>query len=103
MFYTLKKLKPFLFKKSNNDMLPELKSKINFNAQTQQCNPEITKYIKEQTNKWLQNYINKDYTLGINSYNLVDQLKLPNSYYFMSFVSLLSFLAGYNFGKFINM
>lgn len=62
-------------------------------------NPEMSKYIKEQTNKWLKNYSNNSHYTRVS--DLVKQTnedsKLPNNYLILPFVSLISFLAGYNF------
>jgi hypothetical protein len=64
--------------------------------------PELSKYIKEQHNKWLINYSNnsvlKDYP-GVKVSDLVKHKNegniFPNSSFI--FISLISFLAGYNF------
>lgn len=71
-------------------------------------NPENTKYIKEQTNKWLFKYKNND--IGFKPKNLdlvksdsIPSVSLPNYYYFIiSIVSSISFLAGYKFHKLIH-
>lgn len=68
-------------------------------------NPEISNYIKEQTNKWLAQYINNDIGLKSKTLDLVksdsDPL-LPNYYFIISIVSSISFLAGYKFQKLIH-
>lgn len=59
--------------------------------------PEISKYITEQTNKWLQKYSNNPVSHLVNQ-KLVNQktidIDFPKNYLF---VSLFAFLAGYNF------
>jgi hypothetical protein len=67
-------------------------------------NPEISRYIKEQTNKWLSHYIN-NIGLKLKTSDLVKSdydSSLPNYYFLISFVSSISFLAGYKFNKLIN-
>jgi len=77
-------------------------------------NPEMSKYIKEQTNKSItrlqEQYSKKDKSewdsaFGIRVSDLVKTTdlnpKLPNIYFVLPFVSLLSFLAGYNFHNII--
>jgi hypothetical protein len=51
-------------------------------------NPEMSKYIQEQTNKWVKKYSDK-YKKNNNT------ISINNNLYILSFVSLLSFLAGY--------
>ena len=71
-------------------------------------NPEMSKYVKDYTNKWTRNLTEK-YSNN-SSYTRVSDLvkhtneepKLPNSFYILPFVSLISFLAGYNFCKSIS-
>lgn len=83
-------------------------------------NPEMSLYLKQQTNKWLislqekySNNINStsansansaNYYNGIRISDLVkpnyDDNNLPKSYFI--YISLFSFLAGYNFYKVIN-
>ena len=70
-------------------------------------NPEISKYIKEQTNKWLTQFINngielKSKTLDLVKSDCAPSASLPNYYFIISFVSSLSFLAGYKFHKLIH-
>jgi|688.fasta_scaffold1002478_1 hypothetical protein len=74
-------------------------------------NPEMSKYIKEQTNKWLislqEKHSNKpNYISGLRVSDLVKQTdiepKLPNNYFILPFVSLISFLAGYKFCNLIH-
>jgi hypothetical protein len=79
-------------------------------------NPEMSKYLKEQTNKsierLLENYSNKNKSelesaFGTRVSDLVKyrdmgrEPNLPNIYFTLSFVSLLSFLAGYKFHNLI--
>ena len=79
-------------------------------------NPEMSKYIKEQTNKSIaklqEKYSNKnksdwDSTFGtrvsdlVKSTHLNPDPKIPSIYFVLPFVSLLSFLAGYNFHNLI--
>lgn len=83
---------------------------LNFNRK-QFVNPEISKYIKEQTNKWIQKHSNNSVstlhgsTIGLSISDLVKQkhedIKLPKCYLIIPFVSLLSFLAGYNLSNII--
>jgi len=71
-------------------------------------NPEMAQYIKDYTNKWTRNLTEK-YSNN-SSYTRVSDLvkpaneqpKLPNCFYIIPFVSLISFLAGYNFCKSIS-
>lgn len=55
-------------------------------------NPEMSKYIKEQTNKSFEKLRNQ---YSITTYNKSPDLH--NCCYILPFVSLLSFLAGYQF------
>ena len=79
-------------------------------------NPEMSKYIKEQTNKSItrlqEQYSKKDKSecdsaFGTRVSNLVKiedlnlNPKFPNIYFVLPFVSLISFLAGYNFHNII--
>jgi len=79
-------------------------------------NPEMSKYIKEQTNKSIaklqEKYSNKnksdwDSAFGtrvsdlVKSTDLKPDPKIPSIYFVLPFVSLLSFLAGYNFHNLI--
>jgi hypothetical protein len=81
-------------------------------------NPEMSKYLKEQTNKSIarlqENYLTKnkselESSFGTLVSNLVKstdldlepEQKMPNIYFTLSFVSLLSFLAGYKFHNLI--
>jgi len=74
-------------------------------------NPKMLKYIEESTNKSVENHINaqmlkyieestnKSVENHINKYNITAQIlknKPPNCMMFLPFVSLMSFLAGYN-------
>ena len=80
-------------------------------------NPKMLKYITESTNKSVENHINK-YNINsqilkyiedptnksvenrINKYNINAQIlkdKPPKCFILLPFVSLISFLAGYNF------
>ena len=77
----------------------------------QLVNPEMSKYIKEQTYKYTSNLVTKlQEKYSINSPcrtcpNISGQNinpKLPNSYFILPFVSLISFLAGYKFCKVIH-
>jgi anionic cell wall polymer biosynthesis LytR-Cps2A-Psr (LCP) family protein len=63
-------------------------------------NQELSKYIKESTNKYIENYItNNKYEIKKKN---ISKLTIPlnNSYLFFTFVSLLSFMVGYNFNNF---
>jgi len=70
-------------------------------------NPEMAKYIKEQNKKWIKSieekYSNNSAYVTTGS-NLVkyEEPKIPNIFLLMPFVSLISFLAGYNFRKSIS-
>jgi hypothetical protein len=79
-------------------------------------NPEMSKYLKEQTNKSIarlqEKYSNKNKSewesaFGTRVSDLVKytdlgaEPKMPNIYFALSFVSLLSFLAGYKFHNLI--
>ena len=74
----------------------------------QMINPEMSKYIKEYTNKWLIN-LQEKYS-NDSPYKRVsdlvkqkdEELELPNCFFMIPFVSLVSFLAGYNFCKSIS-
>lgn len=59
--------------------------------------PEMSKYIKDSTNKSIKNYFNK---YKINAL-LVKDIS-PNYIALLPFVSLISFLAGYNFNMVLN-
>jgi hypothetical protein len=79
---------------------------LNLNRR-QFINPEMSKYIKEQTNKWLEKYSKTHNSIqGIRVSDLVKQKymdpKLPDLYIILPFVSLISFLAGYNFYNLIH-
>jgi hypothetical protein len=80
-------------------------------------NPEMSKYIKEQTNKSIamlqEKYSNKnksewDSAFGtrvsdlVKSTDLNPDPKIPSIYFILPFVSLISFLAGYNFHNLIH-
>lgn len=69
-------------------------------------NPEMSKYIKEQTNKWLKSFEEKhsNDSAYLRVSNLVkhEEPKIPNNLLLIPFVSLISFLAGYNFCKSIS-
>ncbi len=72
-------------------------------------NPEMSKYIKEQTNKWLTSLQKKHSDKSISGVRVSDLVKqttidpeLPNHYFILPFVSLISFLAGYNFCNLIH-
>ena len=75
-------------------------------------NPEMSKYIKEQTNKSItrlqEQYSKKKWDLAIET-RVSDLVKtpvlnpkLPYIYFVLPFVSLISFLAGYNFHNLIH-
>jgi len=76
--------------------------------------PEMSKYLKEYTNKWLLNlkesYSNKSLleinNNGIRVSDLVkskyEDTNFPKCYFILPFVSLFSFLAGYNFYNIIH-
>ena len=57
-----------------------------------QIDPKIAKYIKEQTNNWLQKY---------SKIKLIqhDNAKWPPYYSILPFVSLVSFTMGFHFAK----
>ena len=57
--------------------------------------PEMPKYIRDSTNKSLEKYLNK---YNVNAQMLKD--KPPTCIILLPFVSLISFLAGYNFSFF---
>ena len=57
--------------------------------------PEMSKYIKDITNKSLEKYTNNV------KFVIPDKKELPNFFLLLPFVSLISFLAGYNFCKLI--
>lgn len=68
--------------------------------------PELSKYIKESTNKYIENYCNNhkldknksNFTsLRNNTYKSPEKPYTNNVYYLLTFVSLFSFLAGYKF------
>lgn len=68
--------------------------------------PELSKYIKESTNKYIEKYCNnhKLYNSKSNFTSLRNDTYISpetpdtnNVYYLLTFVSLISFLAGYNF------
>lgn len=61
---------------------------------TRLINPEMSKYIKEQ---WIRKYDKNSYLV---KYDYEKQL--PNIYMLLPFVSLISFLAGYNFRNLIS-
>ena len=80
-------------------------------------NPQMTKYLNEQTNKSLEKYLRKpknqlitikelssaNSNFGIIGSDLVLQKKEPPSiYHFLPFIVCISFLAGYNFRKLTN-
>lgn len=64
--------------------------------------PEMARHVKEQNNKWFKNYSNNNVFkthLGLKVTDLVKQ-KNNESFFFNSqyiFISLISFLVGYNF------
>jgi hypothetical protein len=74
--------------------------------------PEMSQYIINQTNKWLDNkFFNYDknfnkHPLDLNISNLVkgkyEDKNCPNCYFLLPFVSLISFLAGYKFSAITN-
>jgi hypothetical protein len=57
--------------------------------------PEMSKYIKDTTNKSLEKYTNKS------KFVIPDKKDPPNFFLLLPFVSLISFLAGYKFCKLI--
>lgn len=57
---------------------------------------EMLKYIRDSTNKSLEKYLNK---YNINALELNN--RTPNCIILMPIVSLVSFLAGYNFCNFL--
>lgn len=75
-------------------------------------NPEMSQYFKDYTNKWIRNFTNLQKEKYSNNSQYIrvsdlvksanEQPKLPNSFYIIPFVSLISFLAGYNFCKSIS-
>jgi hypothetical protein len=63
-------------------------------------NPELAKYIKDSTNKSIENFKNR------NKYStyLITKENNPNpneGFMLLPFVSLISFLAGYHFSNFL--
>jgi len=56
--------------------------------------PELSKYIKESTNKSIEKYLNKSKILCTPNENNPN-----NIFLILPFVSLVSFLAGYHFCK----
>jgi len=67
-------------------------------------NPDMLKYIRESTNKSIEKYlIKKNDENNINTLIKVNDNNnddiVPNIYFLVSFVSLVSFLAGYKFAK----
>jgi len=82
--------------------------------QSLSVNPEMCKYIKEQTNKSItrlqKQYSKKDKLEWVSAFRTqVSDLvknedlnpKMLNIYFVLPFVSLISFLAGYNFHNII--
>jgi hypothetical protein len=57
--------------------------------------PEMSKYIKDTTNKSLEKYTNNS------KFVIPDKKDPPNFFILLPFVSLISFLAGYKFCKLI--
>jgi len=69
-------------------------------------NPEISKYIREQTNKSIEKYlINYPSSFGLRVSDLVKPTdidsRIPNCCLILPFVSLISFFAGYSFHNLI--
>ena len=66
-------------------------------------NPEMSKYLKEQTNKCIEKHLNNYNTLRVSSLVKCKNIepKLPGFCFGLAFVSLISFLAGYNFRNII--
>lgn len=63
-------------------------------------NPQISFYIKDQTNKSMKKYLNNK---QINQkISVTDLVNVPKCCYILPFVSLISFLAGYNLCNLIN-
>lgn len=72
-------------------------------------NPVMSQYIKEYTNKWAKNFTSLQKEKYSNNYQYIrvsDLVKNSNEQhnylYILPFVSLISFLAGYNFCKSIS-
>jgi hypothetical protein len=80
-------------------------------------NPEMSEYIKEQTNKSIsmlqEKYSKKnksEWALAfgtrvsdlVKPTDIVPDPKIPSIYFLLPFVSLMSFLAGYNFHTLIH-
>lgn len=69
-------------------------------------NPEMSNYIKEHTNKWIKNlkekYSNKSPYIKVSDLVKHEEPNMPNNFLLIPFVSLISFLAGYNFCKSIS-
>lgn len=65
-------------------------------------NQDLSKYIKESTNKYIENYVtnNKYDTPKKNIRIITIHYSFNKSYLFFTFVSLLSFMVGYNFNSF---
>ena len=57
--------------------------------------PEMSKYIRDTTNKSLEKYTNKP------KFVIPDKKDPPDFFLLLPFVSLISFLAGYKFCKLI--
>jgi hypothetical protein len=68
---------------------------LNYNKRLS-ISSEMLKYIRESTNKSLEKYLTK---YNINALELKD--RTPNCIILLPFVSLISFLAGYNFNNFV--
>lgn len=68
---------------------------LNYNKRFS-ISPEMSKYIRDSTNKSLEKYLNK---YNINVLALKDSK--PNCIVLLPFVSLISFLVGYNFHNFV--
>lgn len=76
-------------------------------------NPQMSKYLNEQTNKSLEKYLRKpknkliniedlSSNFGISSDLILQKKDPPSIYFFLPIVACISFLAGYNFRKLTN-
>jgi hypothetical protein len=63
--------------------------------------PEISKYIKDTTNKSLEKYTNNVKFAIPDKMDPPDKKDPPDFFLLLPFVSLISFLAGYKFCKLI--
>lgn len=59
--------------------------------------PEMSKYIREQTYKFANKSFEKYLKIGKENLVITQNKSLPNCCRFLPFVSLFSFMLGYNF------